>query len=330
MTKLKKVFFKNMPATAAPLPKPATTAPPPKEPLIECEPDARFNSTEWYSEYAARVRAVRPPSPYYGSKNNDFCHRWWHTNQQPSYHVLPLRVWSGVLKPEHLRVPPCTFGQAALPKHRCNSEFRALFRALDSLRVVYYARSGTELGIVRGGGLLGSDGDLDFYVDMPSKLLHDKLQGALSPKVFLSGTGESQEVHWNAPGCPVVHMVYNDWIAFNELAQPSDLCTCLINSINLTCHRDGQNRMYTQYGPSWLVPLGLKQMDMPYWASTNKKHHWVKKMRSKLKSMVEPTTGHIEAEVVRALLTDNIPVDSKDMSLILAQLNVIGKSIGAF
>lgn len=82
-------------------------------------------------------------------------------------------------------MPTCEFGQAEVKGSRCTDRLKNLFEALDELRVVYFPRSGTELGIVRGSAYLSKDGDIDLFVDMPKKLLYQKLKGRLKPPPFI-------------------------------------------------------------------------------------------------------------------------------------------------
>jgi hypothetical protein len=292
----------------------------PAVPLGPCEPDTALREHDWYNAYAERVRMVRPIPDCPGCSMKSACARWWHSTPQRIYADLPVRKWNEErLRPkQHVfgEVRPCKdFGQKSVPSGRCSAPFQKLFDALDRVRAVYFPRSGTELGIVRGSMLLSADGDLDIYVDMPQRKLLEALKKELSPEPKLNGNGKTAEVHWRAQsGCPIVHMVYNDWIS-GELQHTdtvaADLCRCKMDSVELFCHRDGVKRMYTQYGPSWNVPLGIKQVDMPFWAQSHKSHSWVVSMRKKLKSLVSGKTGVIET------------VEGTDDPMALAQLNVL-------
>ena len=273
-----------------------------------CEPSPGFTDAPWYADYSSHVRMVRPPDAHTHSEfMSDACARWWHPSPQRSYEDYSLRPWSGILRSRTMETkwrPRCSFGQALLKETKCASSQRQLIAALDAARVVYFPRSGTELGIVRGSQYLSEDGDLDIYVDMPQTMLYDKLQSELSPPPYLSGSGVTAEVQWAVPNCPEVHLVYNDWISdeLQHRAKPSDLCLCRLNSVELLCHKDGAKRMYTQYGPSWIVPLGVKAIDMPHWAIRNQKDGDVKAMRSKLSGMANRLSGMIEANAVQALM----------------------------
>jgi hypothetical protein len=294
-----------------------------------CKPDTTFRGRDWYADYASRVRKVRPfpscPECIRSEAKSvwsmaDACPRWWHATPQRIYADLPFRKWNEErLRPQkHVfsEVRPCKdFGQKSVPPGKCSASFQKLFDALDRVRAVYFPRSGTELGIVRGSTLLSADGDLDIYVDMPQRKLLEALKKELSPEPKLNGNEKTAEVHWFAQsGCPTVHMVYNDWIS-GELQHTdtvaADLCRCKMDSVELFCHRDGVKRMYTQYGPSWNVSLGIKQVDMPGWAQSHKSHSWVVSMRKKLKSLVAGKTGVIET------------VEGTDDPMALAQLNVL-------
>eukprot|EP00946_MAST-07B_sp_MAST-7B-sp1_P005150 g5150.t1 len=253
----------------------------PAVPLGPCQPDVTFREYDWYPAYADMARSLRP---------------------------------KGKLVSDYEQCED--FGQESKPLLSCSTEYQKLFNALDKIRAVYFPRSGTELGIVRQSELLAADGDLDIYVDIPSRTLSELLGKELSPAPRVTGG----EVHWRArSGCAEVHLVYNDWVT-NMLQRRSstsadDLCRCKMNSIDLFCHRDGVMRMYKQYGPSWRVPLGVKQVDMPGWAKAHKSHAWVSKLREKLDSLKNPKTGVIEK------------VEGFDDPLILAQLNVLARSV---
>ena len=150
-----------------------------------CHPDSSFSSSSWYNAYAALVHSVHRVPPCEGCLLSDSksiqverlaCSRWWHPTPQRIYLDYPLRNYSGILLPENQTTPQCDFGQLLIPETSCSSSHRPLFEALDRLRVVYFPRSGTELGIVRGSKYLSADGDLDIFVDMPQLMLYYKLR----------------------------------------------------------------------------------------------------------------------------------------------------------
>ena len=88
---------------------------------------------------------------------------------------------------------------------RCSLLYEVLWRQLERLGVVYFPRSGTELGVLRESRVLGSDGDLDVFVDMPQDTLVHELSKVLKPpprKVVEDGslTGTMRDIkaetHW--------------------------------------------------------------------------------------------------------------------------------------
>ena len=282
----------------------------PAVPLGPCEPNSRFEHMSWYPEYARRVRMVRPlphcescvrsvesrkANPWHHFSMETACSRWWHATPQNFYHDLPWRKWSGTLRPKNHVPPPCSFGQATLPKTRCFESQQYLFAALDRLRVVYFARSGTALGIVRGSRYLSHDGDVDVYVDMPQPMLFEKLKLSMRPHPRLMGTGLTAEVHWNVVGCPEVYMQYNEWTSdeLQHRAGPEDVCTCRMNSVEMLCHKDAAQHMYTQYGPSFSVPVAAKQLEIPHWMVLNPTHPWSINTRNVLQELVNESTGVI-------------------------------------
>ena len=215
---------------------------------------------------------------------------------------------------------------------KCAASYETLFRTLNKLRVVYFPRSGTELGITRDGAYLSEDGDIDMYVDMPQTMLYTNIKELLRPSPHLKGSGVAAEVHWQVRGCPEVHMVYNDWISdeMQHRAGPEDLCSCRMNSVDLLCHRDAERRMYVQYGPSWRVQLGVKGLDMPYWVEAHSSHGSTQELVMVLESLISEKTGYIEREAVMDIVSGKGSKIEENISLILAQLNIIADSLGIY
>lgn len=319
----------------------------PAVPLGPCEPNTVFRSEEWYSEYAWHVRMVRPdsvcpvcavngeanpPHPLYGNLPHA-CERWWHP--RPHHFDSPLRKYDGNLRSSQQTVPRCTFGQAsaAIHKTNCTPSVQTFITALESLRVSYFPRSKTELDIVSGSHYSSDDDDIEIYVDLPPVTLYYELQAKLNPPPRLSGSGATTEVHWHAGGCPNIRIVYNDWISdeLQQRAQPSDLCTCKLRSVELRCHRDGPNRMYAQYGPIWMVPLSYEVMGVTQQAFTNLSYTQVKTCRSKLEELADQTSGVIGLHALRKLMRTSRRVQllpnkldtAESEPLILAQLNAL-------
>ena len=130
------------------------------------------------------------------------------------------------------------------------------------------------------------------------------------------------EVHWNinVRGCPVVHMIFNEWIedtmSGHDPAKRSthmDMCECFLNSVPLSCHKETFYRVWLLYGPSWRVPLHAKALDVPHIA---RKYNIAKKLRNMVAK-----DGVIYAQAIRNL-DKKIKYTDGEMEMILAQVNV--------
>ena len=125
------------------------------------------------------------------------------------------------------------------------------------------------------------DGDVDLFVDMPTALLLETLiqDELLKPPPYIpaAGGGQPHAVHWTlgSEQCGVVyHMTFSDMVTQltthpakmdacpdRLCPQLNDTCRCrLRNGAVLSCHKDAPTRMFAMYGPSWKIPLGVKQM----------------------------------------------------------------------
>ena len=90
----------------------------------------------------------------------------------------------------------------------------------------------------------------------------------------------------------------------------------------MSCLKNARQRVVDEYGPCWRVPLGVKQMDMPYWAYQHKQDSTVVELRNKLKSLRSENSGLIEESAVREV-DKSVQISEEEMPYILAQLNVL-------
>ena len=257
------------------------------------------------------------------------CARWWSASPQISFNDTPPRSRLVGWKPKPLpplgyKRPKCkNFGQKLVPRGRCSSVHEVLWRALDKLGILYFPRSGTELGILRGGQYLTSDGDLDIFVDMPQKMLIKTLKKVLKLQVYLREYDQPywfcSYVVWKAEGGPEVHMVFNNWMEdelshgnFSQRSGYLETCECFMNSVPMSCHKEAAYRTWLMYGPAWRVPLQAKAMDVPHRA-----HEY--NVVGVLSGLVSKD-GVIHEEAIRAL-DKNIIYSPLEMQMILAQVN---------
>ena len=286
-------------------------------------PQVMQNQT-WFSRYLYHLERVKLSADY-KSDRPDNCARWWASNPQ-KYDVSRKEVrkrkqrWMKTFRETGYARPKCSFGQQSVERTRCATIHERLWRTLDKLNIVYFPRSGSELGVVRNGKYLSSDGDVDIFVDMPQEKLMKAVK-FLKPSAHISGDVNSatSEVHWAVSGCPEVHMVYNDWMTSamltSQVRRPTlnSTCECRMNSVKMSCHKEAVQRMYIQYGPSWKVPMHGKALDSPHIAHDYSIVRILEKMSS--------NDGVIREESVRDL-DRKIDYSEEDMEMILAQLNV--------
>jgi len=307
----------------------------------KCTVDTRFEKTAWFLQYARLVIEQEPMScpecDRHSYSQGDACARWWQPKPHPIYMYRPPRAFSeDKLIPTSLHIPACPFGQEKKHANRCTLKYKKLIEALDKLRLVYFPRGGTELGVVRQSAYISADGDIDMCVDMPSPMLLEKLESTgIKPAPHIVSKGSrGSEVHWKVIGCPEVHMVYNDWMShdMDQQPRPEDVCKCNLNSLELLCHKNAVQRTYMTYGPSWKLPLSIKSNDDPFVFHGKKlgweKHNQVRDLKV-LKPLVDPKTGMIEAHNVRSI-DQSIHIPEDEMPLILAQLNTFANAVGLF
>lgn len=291
-----------------------------------------MSKAEWFPKFAALLasQAERPPAPAFlltkaklASEPNEWsCFRFWYQTPHFNYHFAEPRskTWVAPLKVNTV-VPQCApIQEKRTASELCLNSLRPLFKLLEG--IVYHPLSGTELGFARIG-TDAKDTDIDIFVDVPPKKLAVLLQ-TLSPKPYVSGNGYTAELHWKPRDCgTAVHMQFNDRIAdeIGNRTSASDLCICTWKSISgsefpLYCHNNARYRMEVQYGPSWWLPVSIKNLDMPYWGYTHRSHQWMRQAAVTLKKLRKAGKGLI----TRSDLPDVIP-DYADEAAVLAQLN---------
>ena len=272
----------------------------------------------WYPLYVRYVSRVdlAETAP---ERRDLSCARWWHPTPKRKFTDLPDRgiSWKPQLKPVNYSRPNCTFGQKMVAKTKCSKAYEQLWKRLDKIDAVYFPRDGTELGAVRQSSYISSDGDMDIVVDMPQEKLNSALKGHLKPSAHVSGKGVGRGVHWKVKGCPIVHIHFSDWMGVErgQQATHNDVCNCYMNSARMSCHKEAPSRLFTEYGPSWKVPLHAKHLDCVLDV------YRYKGTVKKLKSLVGKS-GLIEEEKIRGL-DKSVDYTAAEMMLILAHLNIM-------
>ncbi|XP_066928404.1 uncharacterized protein [Clytia hemisphaerica] len=285
---------------------------------------SKLVNESWFPMFLDTLQKV-DLKPTKNKRTTLHCTRWWHLTPQADYKDIPPRKlkWKEPTRPGKGFIRPnCTFGQDLIPWTKCSKAHNKLWRELDKIGAIYFPRSGSELGVVRGSSYLSSDGDVDIFVDIPQDKLYQMLQKVLKPSPHVDGSLKSQraEIHWRVKGCAEIHLVFNEWMV-DEMTKAgqsrpthNSTCNCYMDSARLTCHKDAKNRMYAQYGPSWFVPLHAKYLDVPHLARG-------KSIHTKLNKLA-PKDGLIHEKAIQKL--DQKIVYTKDqMEMILAQLNVL-------
>ena len=87
----------------------------------------------------------------------------------------------------------------------------------------------------------------------------------------------------------------------------------------MLCHKSGFNRMFTQYGPSWIIPIGVKNLDLPHLQKNVD-------MRQLAKSVINPETGAVSKSKITEMVPEQYAFWRKDVALILAQLTFVLQS----
>lgn len=290
-----------------------------------------FATSPWFLEFATLLASQkeRAPCPLCTREKESepdewACFRFWHSTPHFNYHFKEPRSTSWEMQPKFSQLATCSplKQEKVMKSEKCLKSLRPLFDLLDG--VIHHPLSGTELGFARIGKD-ADDSDIDLFVDVPPEKLASMLK-SLNPRPSLSGSGYTAELHWKPPDCSLaVHMQFNDRIAdeMGERTVPSDLCQCMWKSISgyavtLHCHKKARQRMNIQYGPTWWMPLKLKQSDMPYWSFKHQSHTWSKQAAVTLRNMRKSGSNLITFKD----LPEQVPSDVSE-NLVLAQLNLM-------
>eukprot|EP00111_Clytia_hemisphaerica_P015847 TCONS_00046806-protein len=173
----------------------------------------KYEKLSWFPLFLHHQMKVNlsaiPPKQY-----KEGCTRFWHAQPQTDFGELPHRklTWKEQKPPPNYVRPNCSFGQGTKPWTRCSRKHQELWSLLDQSGIIYFARSGSELGVIRNGTYLSHDGDMDVYVDYPPEKFIKLIGNKLTPRPYgdRSIGSVKAETHWDVPGCPKLNMVFND------------------------------------------------------------------------------------------------------------------------
>lgn len=145
-----------------------------------------YIGTAWYSIYMKNVMAIQPfkscPTCTNDSSELELlhakvCSRWWdHRPERAWEHSRPRKIHATY---HNKSVQFCKFGQNRKPKDRCARKLETITSTLNKLGILYFPVDGTELGTVRDGGYLSTDGDIDLFIDFPATTLQQYVGGIL-------------------------------------------------------------------------------------------------------------------------------------------------------
>ena len=294
---------------------------------------SQLRQTSWYPLWEKQVNAVNLENCPEGGERL-CCSRWWHDSPQSEYYSKLAKPYTP--KPD---VPLRTRAECSFQnKERgysseCGMRLETVFGELDKLGVVWFIQDGTEMGAVRKSSLMSADEDIDIFVNLPS--INDLIEKFESKTDFqLTLKFHNTSTFWNLEGkkkrggpinvgCSRLHIYVLDWMLREMKMQPlfQDTCTCYIDSIPVSCHKNAEKRLFIEFGPTWKIPIPIKNLENPLWLIDNAVVRRTNHAREILKSLA-PTTGVIDAKTIRAI-DPSIEIQEDEMPFILAHLNVV-------
>ena len=297
----------------------------------------QLKNTSWYRIWEEKVKLVNLTNCPKGAKRM-CCSRWWNSQPQSQYYPKPPIPYPPAIGKPLTSRPDCAFqinGNERGSMSNCAARLKPVFEELDKLGVVWFIQDGTEMGVVRNSTVMSADEDIDLFVNLPSlKEFREKFGNKTeyreygswrSTCLFMKGNGTFSPKDPINLRCNKLHVYILDWMLREMKMEPrfEDTCTCYIDSVPTSCHRDAEHRMFLQFGPTWKIPIPIKNLNNPTVFQNNPGNYRTKNARKVLKAIASSSSSGIISEEEVRKLDPTIEISKDEMPFILAHLNVI-------